>query len=116
MAILKAKSKRKEHKLVGASMPSWFYVYLSLYSMAKGTSKTDVIKLKLHEWYTEKREKDSEEALVKQVIERIHRLWLTEKSLKKKGMTYEIFKENIEFELDSKGIPQNFINLIMERI
>ena len=115
MPVLKTKSKRGKHILLGASMPSWVHVYLSLYGLAKRTSKSDIIKLLMNDWINRMRVVDNETNLVQEIAEQIHILWATEKRLQKKN-TYEEFKEKIESELHRKGIPDNYIRLIFKKI
>jgi hypothetical protein len=106
--------KDRNCKLMGASMPSSVHNYLSLYGAAKGSTKTDVLKPLITNWYNLQKEKETETMLVKEIITRIKNLRKIEKA---NGMMDLLaFKETVRTELQGKGIPDKFIVTILEEI
>ena len=57
MPILSINSKRENHKLVGVSLPSPVHDYMTLYSLAKGSSKSKIFKSLLVPWVDKAKEK-----------------------------------------------------------
>jgi hypothetical protein len=115
MAILKNNSKRTEHKLVGASLPLPVHSYLTIYTLAKGLSKTKIIKPIIEEWVDKHKQKETEIQLIKEIINRYQLQWKLIKSSHPMNNLIE-FKKCVEHELKEKGLLINDINLILKGI
>jgi len=111
MSILSPDSKKKDCKFVGVQVPSRDYSYLNLYTMAKGVSKSKVVKEVLNKWANEERKKDNEVALLNEIANRINNRW---KSLAL--ITFEQFLEVVEHELKEKGLSSAHISYIISYI
>ena len=117
MAFLKIVNKRKNYKLVGASLPLWVHVYMTLYSVAKNTTKSQILKAQMNEWVMTHQKKENEQVLIDLIVKKLYTLWATEQSLnRRKKLTYERFKSKVARELAAKGIPENFISLIINKL
>jgi len=114
MPILKIASKRGLYKLVGASLPSWVHSYIASYGMAKGITKTEILKPLLVNWITKQRKDLPDEVLVQEIIERLKSQWKFESLIP--GMTLLIFKNNMEKELIKRGIFPDYIKQIVKEI
>ncbi len=109
MALLKVDTKRKEYKLVGVSLPPQEHVYMSLYCLAKGITKTKILKQLIEEWLCTHKPKESKGALIRELKNRIERNW---EELSKKGVVLEDYKDQVKEELIDK-IPVDIINNIL---
>lgn len=114
MPILKKNSKRKDYKLLGASLPPWFHNYVSLYSMANGVSITEIIREPLEKWIQEKYKEVPITKLTKIIANKLCGQWVDKKCQMKDA--FVDFKSEIETELKSKGLPKNYIDQILREI
>ena len=115
MSILGTKSKRKDHKLVGASLPQWVHGYLTLYCLAKGTTKSSIIKERLEAWIKGQREKTSDIVLCTTIACRINEQWMLKKA-KLPTVSFTDFKRSVECELRDKGLHDTDIALITSKL
>ncbi len=115
LKVLKVPSSRTEHKLIGASLPARIHAYLTLYSLAKGTTKSRVIKELLDGWITVQREKEPDRVLIEEVIARINLQWKIEKDTNP-NHDYTKFRMGLTEELSDRGINEKYISLIMSQI
>jgi hypothetical protein len=107
MSILKAKSQSKLSKFMGVFLPPWIQQYLLLYSMAKGISKSEIIRNQIQLWV--EKQPDSEDLLVQDIITKVQAQWEIEKT---KGNTLQSYRMKLLQELKSKGVPANYIDTI----
>lgn len=115
MSILKAETTRSNYKLVGVTLPLRVHSYISLYTLAKGSTKAGLFKELIMTWMNEKKETESDKKLIQQITKRIQKNWA---SLSEKKPDYKliVFKTDMEQELLSRGIPPNYIELIIKEI
>lgn len=115
MGLLPKKTKRENYRLVGASMPPQVHIYLTLYTLAKEIGKTDVIAQLLEAWTEERRKEESEDILIKELVGRIQRKWFELKK-EKTSMTFDDYKIKMTQELVSKGLPDDYIVTVLNKI
>lgn len=113
--ILGVRSKRDNFKHVGAALPSHFSEYLALYTVAKGVTKTGILKKLFENWIKIQQANQSEDELIAEVINRIKIQWKGE-STSKFGADYDAFKSKIKKELLSHGIPAETVQNIISKI
>jgi hypothetical protein len=102
-------------RLVGAYMSLQVCDYLTLYTLAKEITKTDIIRTQIENWVTQERAKEDEMTLVKKIVELINKQWKIEKAAKR-GTTFQQFKENCAASLTRKEIDAKFIQVIINEI
>jgi hypothetical protein len=115
MPILTVKSKRSNFKLVGVSMPSPFHNYMSLFSIAKKTSKSAILAGLIEEWCKETANYKSEMQLINIIAKGINAKWNVEK-LSNRRKNFDFYKSRLELELSKKGITDKQIKLIFEKL
>lgn len=120
--ILKANSKLEEekpirikNKFVGINFPTNLHSYLCLYAVAKGLTKSLVIKQKMDQWSKTLKMSDPEEDLLKELVHRVTIEWKALR-IKKPYANFEDFKKELRIELHKKGIDDPYIQKIMRRI
>lgn len=113
MGILTKKSKRKDFKLIGVSCPLWVNSYLILYTVAKGATKSDIVRPQIEEWVKEMQNKETEPKLINEISCRIRLKWGAEKCSNIEA-NWNDFKTNVQEELKLKGISVNLINQIFK--
>ena len=111
MPLLKKITSRGDYKMIGVTMRSKFHSYLSLYCLAKGISKASLLKDLIGDWIDEQKAKYSDKVLLDEIKERVNEQW-TAYIEDKPHSNMERYREEIENELLSKGIPQNYIDII----
>jgi hypothetical protein len=84
--------------------------YLSLYTIAKGITKTSIFKELLMTWVDERKKEESDMALVQQIIRRTHMQWVKQRQ---RGITLMVFKAELRQELENRGISYEYIDLIL---
>jgi len=115
MALLHKPSVREGYKLVGASLPLRFHSYLTLYSIAKDVSKSDIIKQILEGWIDSKPLKImyvDERILIQCIVDKVVIQWSIEKS-KDAELTISIFMDQLRMEFEDKGIKTNYTRIIL---
>jgi len=109
------KTRADSYKFFGAYLPSRVIEYLTLYCLAKGTTKTKVVKCIMEEWIKKNHEIESDSDLIQQIVQRVNMRWKVEKSAES-GLTFNQFKSVVQKELEEKGIKPAYIELIMVEI
>jgi len=115
MAVLKIKKKREDYKLVGINLPPPEHNYLTLYTLAKGVPKARILKMLITGWIDVQKKKNPDDVLLSEIV---HRINLHRKVKKKIGDRLSLgeYKESIEEELTKKGLPQDYIEYILQEI
>lgn len=108
MKKLLSVQKTLNTKLVGAAMPLQFCNYMTLYVLAKGITKSRIIREVLEVW---KRNNQSEEELIQEIICAAQATYRS-----KKGMSLISFKDQLRKELKSKRLNSEQIKNIVEGI
>ena len=105
MTILKRSSKRKrkdeKSSFLGITIPKKLSDYLSLFSIAKGVTKSSIIKGLLIDWAYNMQEVYSENDLVHTIGIRSYTVWCNAGG---KRANLHTFKNRLKLELKSKGL------------
>jgi len=109
MPILKTECKEKSIRLVGAKLPIWMHEYLTLYALAKTTTKTRVIQYVLENWIRGEKEKEDDQKLIEEVTKRVN----DQRKVQKVSSSFEKYKASIKQELLARGIKDSYVNIIV---
>ena len=115
MSILGITSKRGSYKLVGVSLPSPIHDYMTLHSLAKGTSKSKIFKALLVTWVEKAKERESEITLMAAIAQRINDRWRLDKASHARK-DFDTFKDQIILELTRKGLSEDHIFYITNKL
>lgn len=100
--------------MLGVICPEPLYTYITLYTLAKGNTKTDIVLDQLQMWKDMQLAEKSELMLLKEVSARILIEWQKESLLGK--ITIRDFKIAITKELKRKNLPDAQIREILKDI
>ncbi len=114
MKILKIKSKRPPHRLVGVSVENYLHEYMTLYCLAKGITKARIIKGFLNEWMKEQRMVETDDTLIHEIINRIGDRYTEDPKFK--DFPFEDFKILMEQELTRNGLKPSYITMVMSKL
>jgi hypothetical protein len=115
MSVLKPKDKRADLRFVGANLSPKFHSQFSLWVVAKGEKKTEIIVQLIKDWLKDELHKTSETDLVREIIQRAQLQWSI--AIKKKPESQiEVFKAELEQELLDKGILPDHVETIIKWI
>ena len=115
MSIVTHPPVKRQLKMVGAFMPPYIHEYITLYTLAKSTTKAKLLTSLVEPWILAQRSKEPDSELVDQVVRRIKMEWKVER-ITKKDATIEKFKETTKQVLTAKGIKQIYITRILNEI
>jgi negative regulator of replication initiation len=118
MVILKTHTKREPYKYIGVFLPQWVHEYFALYTLAKGESKSTVIRRLFEEWITNQHttSADSNDAkLISEIIQTIKLQWKLER-VTHPNIMLSVYKANVKAELTSRGINSQYIETILKEL
>lgn len=109
------KPPKRESKLVGVVLPLQFSNYLSLYTIAKHHSKSEIVSKTVAEWFKKESEINSEVILINEIADQI---LASAQFTKTNSYNWNIdeFKEEISKELSAKGLPNSIIFKILNKV
>lgn len=113
MAFLGRKN-RSDYKLVGVSLPPHIHEYLSLYALAKGLSKSTILKEKIENFISLQKMKQSDDDLLFDILQKIKVQWKAKRI--SEGVSFIAFKTDLEKELIMKGINKTHIKTLLEEL
>jgi len=113
MTILKKEAQREGYKLIGASLPSRIHNYLTLYTLARGTTKTKIIKELLQAWIKSVRKSTTDDDLIKEIVAKANDRWQKEKNSKKSHKTFDQFCIDLQKELVARDMLDIYIKLVV---
>lgn len=111
MSFIPVKYKRDGYKLAGASLPLSTHNYLTLFSLAKGTTKSKLITQLINVWIASQSKKNTTNVLILDIIKRTNTIW---RHRKDKEMPFIKFKEGVYFELMNKGLNEEQVDTILK--
>ena len=115
MSLLKPKDKRADLRFVGVNVPPKLHSQFSLWVVAKGEKKTEILLKLIEKWLKEEHYKENEKELVRQIIQRAQLQWSI--IIKKKPESQiEVFRAELEQELLDKGILPDYVATIIQWI
>lgn len=115
MGILRVDNHEKAYKLMGVSIPLWVHNYLSLYSVAKNTTKSNIVRGWIDSWYSQVKDKNPQERLVQEIIDAACKQWGKVKKSNPE-MTVLEFKTALEKELHDRGLNYAQIGMITKTL
>lgn len=102
----------KNAKFVGAYVPTNLYIYLSLYTIVNGLSKTEVINSVLEDWFANEVKQVSQKQLIKDVVKTV--LIPKWEDAVTKRVKIDKFITQISDELQKQGFDETFIANIIK--
>jgi hypothetical protein len=108
-------NKRDEYKLVGAHFSPQVYQYITLYSLAKRTNKTGIVRKLIQDWMARQRLENSETKLVSEIINRAKQDWEVYQKLYPER-TLSQYKEKLRSDLQIKRVNETYIKRIIAAI
>jgi len=115
MRVLRPDNKRKDYRLVGASMPPQAYQYLNLYILAKKNTKTVILTKLVNEWTEKQRIKDSENSLINELADRIEKEWKS-RDPNERFKSFDLFEKDVVKELTEKGLSAGYIKAVLIKL
>jgi len=83
MPLLRTKIRKKPRHTFILKLPVESLRYLGLYSLAKGLSRTKIIRDVIGDWIDDTTVEEPEEVLIDQVVERVDEVWYSQQKLAK---------------------------------
>lgn len=110
-------SKKKKGKILGALLPQELFYYVNLNTLSSGFTKTDIVKNLLLTWQNHQitGKKKTVDALIEEISATIKNQWENRKSVDE-TLTFDVFCHSIKLELYQKGIKEEHVDLIIEKI
>ena len=116
--ILKSSSNKEKlnSKIIGVLLPGELHAFFSLYTTAKGLTKTTIVKDELIDWADTMRMcGNDEKELINEIIVKVRHRWNTTK-IKTPELTLRDFKRTLKTELRTKGITEQHIETIIKGV
>lgn len=115
LKILNLQKERTKYKLLGASIHTDIHEYMSLYALAKETSKSMILKNLVDTWIEKQKVRESDITLIRAVAQRAINKW---KANKTKGIVMSLseLKETVTIELKREGLAEKDIVHILNEI
>jgi len=113
--LLRPDSRNNNTKLIGAVVSPHIHQYITLFALAKGTTKSKLFKDLLNEWMLAQRATATDDALLKELIQRINEQWEKEKE-SNPSMKFDKFTDLISNEMRDKGLKMSYITLVLAEI
>lgn len=111
--MLRRKSERHDKELVGAYMDEVISYYLTLFSIAKGQSKSITIREQLTTWFENQKEDVSQ--LVEEITGKVQAEWVKTKR-KDPAASYLKFRQSVRQELAVRGVKEQEIKTILTEL
>jgi hypothetical protein len=113
--VFSLSQKKNKSRLIGSNFPEWVYLYLALYSTAKGITRTKILYDLMNNWINTVREQETEEGLLLQIADQARKSWRLQKKINP-DLPFPVFKSRMRDELESKHIPNAYIMWILNRL
>lgn len=101
-----------EGKHVGVILPRQLASYLGLYSLAKGISKSMLVRGQMQRWFSEEQRTNPDGRLIKSMVSEIQHEF-DRRKMDYSPPTFEEFKMEVKKELKAKGIDSGYIASIL---
>ena len=102
-------------KMLGAYLPHWVHVYISLYALAKRTTKTKVLREIMEAWIRERKSIDTEEELLLSIVDYLNADWEVTKVVTPE-ISYSAYCDGLRRELRSRGLQKTQIDNIINKL
>jgi hypothetical protein len=115
MPILKSTGKGKGiyGKMIGMVFPLELHTYFSLFSLAKGVTKTSILTNVMSRWMSGNVQNFTEDDLISEIVIKVKQQWEISKG---KIKNIETFKKQLTIELAKKDLPKELIDQILKQI
>jgi hypothetical protein len=100
---------------VGVFVPPWIQYYLLTYTLAKGLTKSTIVRKLIEDWVQIRWTTDTHESLLQEIKHKVRLEWKLEHSLHP-GDKFFFFSKKTEQELQDKGLTVEDIKIILEEI
>ena len=115
MPILGIDSTRKDYKLLGVHLPLGVYKYLTLFTLARGISKSNLFKVLIEDWMKEQKSEGTDNELIQELVIRINNEWQERKKAHPRA-NFSDFKNKLRTELLGKGLERKQVVSILSQI
>ena len=116
MPILRKDSTRKEDfKLIGVSVRRWVHEYLTLYTLAKGSTKSILLRQMVEQLLIEQREINTDAILIKEISDKLNYIRYEDR-VRGVKLSFEKYKEEVLVELRKRGLKESYIEIIMSQL
>lgn len=106
MPLLRTKVRKRPRHTFILKLPVESLRYLSLYSMAKGLSRTKIIRDVIGDWIDENKVEETEDVLIEQVVDRVDEVWYGQQKLARScnepEPDFNAFMDELEAEVTRK--------------
>lgn len=109
---LKSKKKTDEDRMVGVYIDPQIHSYLSLFTLAKGINKSNLMRSLIASWYERECKDNPPRELVRVLLKKAQEKWDKDKN----RLGFSDFIWQLEKELLSKGVTREHIAIILENI
>lgn len=109
MTFLKDNRKKEGFKIIGALLPLQTHIHLTLYAVSLKTTKSKIIGQIFDRFLST----NPINEIITRIIQILSYRFI---DLNEKGISLEEFREGIQRELQSKGVPKNYIDEILTKI
>lgn len=111
MQILNLKSSKKDgvFKQIGVEVSQKVNTYLTITALAKGVTKTVIVRGLIDDWIGQQ----TDVGLIRTLVDKLKMRWRAERILNRET-TFEAFKQEAEKWLLLKGIDQDYVNMIIK--
>jgi hypothetical protein len=107
--------KKHKGRFIGGYFNSPIHNYVSLYSLAKEVTKTDIIEDLIIKWIKEQRKTDTEETLLRAIVFRINSGWQVSRVIQPE-ITFKDYCEDARKELYGKGLTEVQVENIINKL
>jgi len=108
----KAKPDNEETTLLGAQVPNSVSIYLSLFCIADGITKSSIIAQLINKWHKKAKKKFSEKDLIELIAKRG---WIAWKERKNKKKIFSAYIKELEREIRGK-LPPEMVSEIIQLV
>lgn len=112
MKLLRPENKNKNTKLIGAVVAPHVHQYLTLFALAKGSTKSKLLKTLLDEWMLAHRNTETDDQLLRELVQRIKDQWEREKELNP-AIKFDKFEAAIQNEMRDRGLKMSYITMVL---
>lgn len=112
MTIFKKESKNKDSKMIGAIVLPHIHQYLTLYILAKSSSKSQLLITIIENWMMQTRQEEPDDVLIRELASRLNERWEQEKE----SMTFERFKDLAKQEMEEKDLKPQYVTMVINQL
>jgi hypothetical protein len=88
---------------------------LALFTLARGITKSDLLKVLIEDWMASQKLKDSDKEMLEELVIRIKNEWRAHRT-KHPRASFNEFKTSLETELTDKGLDEKYVKSVIHQI